>query len=122
MARKLQTPIDRIAPPKAPAFTFTPPPRRSLATCTYPRIAIVGLIGDQQHRVTKVIAEKADLRFLPVSLQPSFPLVDHIVLVTKFIDHKWSRKAAQTVPRDRLHLHPGGVTELINLLHSLCPR
>lgn len=48
-----------------------------------------------------------------------FPSCDHVILWTRFITHKWTEAAYRQFPRDRVHLHHGGLSGLIEKINKL---
>ncbi len=88
------------------------------------RIAVVGLRKAQAGivrrkceavaRIDCVDADRADVRL---------PHCDEVILMTRFITHRWSESAYRSFPRDRVHLHGGGMTLLVRKIAALatCP-
>jgi hypothetical protein len=88
------------------------------------RIAVVGLRKAQAGivrrkceavaRIDCVDADRADVRL---------PQCDDVILMTRFIHHRWSESAYRSFPRDRVHLHGGGMSLLVRKIAALatCP-
>jgi hypothetical protein len=77
-------------------------------------IAIVGLRYGQDGHVARACGGLADLKFVDASRsETSFPQSDVVILMTKFIQHRWTETAYRTFPRERVHLHHGGITKLV---------
>jgi hypothetical protein len=88
------------------------------------RIAVVGLRKAQAGivrrkceavaRIDCVDADHADVRL---------PQCDEIILMTRFITHRWSESAYRSFPRNRVHLHHGGMSLLVRKIAALatCP-
>jgi len=89
------------------------------------RISVVGLRKAQAGivrrkceavaRIDCVDADRADTRL---------PQCDHVIVMTRFTDHRWSQSAYRFFPRDRVHLHSGGMSVLVQKIAALatCPR
>ena len=89
------------------------------------RIAVVGLRKAQagivrrkceaMARIDCVDADRSEVRL---------PHCDDVILMTRFIDHRWSDSAYRFFPRDRVHLHGGGMSLLFRRIAALaaCPR
>lgn len=89
-----------------------PPERR--------RITVVGLRKGQDRIVAGRCGSQADLTFLNGdTAEVSFPRSDHVVVMTKFVHHRWTQVAYRTFGRDRVRLHPGGVSGLVKLIGEL---
>lgn len=118
--QKQQTSVEEYV--KRLVLQITTPAEKNGAVLTVktikPRIAVVGLLGEQQQKVGAAVGHKVDLRFMTSDQRPAFPDVDHIILMCKFIPHAWDIVAVST--RVRVHRHRGGISELINLLHEIC--
>ena len=84
------------------------------------RIAVVGLRKAQAGivkgkcegvaRIDCVDADRADVRL---------PRCDAVILMTRFISHGWSDSAYRSFPRDRVHLHRGGISLLVRKIAEL---
>ena len=84
------------------------------------RIAVVGLRKAQAGivrrrceaiaRIDCVDADRADVRL---------PQCNEIILMTRFIDHRWTESAYRSLPRDRVHLHGGGMSLLARKIAAL---
>lgn len=84
------------------------------------KIAIVGLRFGQTHHVAKECEGVADLRFVAANTaEISFPDADAVILMTRFIQHRWTQVAFRDFPRDRVHLHPGGISKLVRLIKRI---
>jgi hypothetical protein len=61
-----------------------------------------------------------DLCFLPADRRPGFPKgTSHVVLMAKFIGHKWQIAAHAAFARNAVHIHRGGINGLIQLLRTI---
>ncbi len=88
------------------------------------RISVVGLRKAQAGivrrkceaiaRIDCVDADRSDVRL---------PQCDHVIVMTRFTDHRWSQSAYHFFPRDRVHLHSGGMSLLFKKIAALanCP-
>ena len=84
------------------------------------KIAIVGLRFGQMHHVAKECQGVADLKFVAANTaEISFPDADAVILMTRFIQHRWTEVAYRVFPRDRVHLHPGGITKLVRKIKRI---
>ena len=89
------------------------------------RIAVVGLRKAQAGivrrrcegvvRIDCVDADRAKVRW---------PQCDDVILMTRFINHRWSESAYRSFPRERVHLHGGGMSLLVRKIAAMaaCPR
>jgi hypothetical protein len=89
------------------------------------RISVVGLRKAQAGivrrrceaiaRIDCVDADRSDVRL---------PQCDHVIVMTRFTDHRWTQSAYRFYPRDRVHLHSGGMSVLFKKIEALanCPR
>ena len=85
-----------------------------------PRICVVGLKNNQCRRLESECGEIADLRFLDSRRNVGdIPACDHVVLLPRFINKRWTRGAYDAMDRDRVHLIPGGVSSLIDTINDL---
>ena len=84
------------------------------------KIAIVGLRFGQRHHVSRACQGLADITFVDADkAEISFPNADAVILMTKFILHKWTEVAYQVFPRERVHLHPGGISKLVRRIKRI---
>ncbi len=84
------------------------------------RIAVVGLRKaragivrrkcEAVARIDCVDADRADVRL---------PQCDDVILMIRFIHHRWSESAYRSFPRHRVHLHGGGMTLLVRKITAL---
>ena len=85
-----------------------------------PVVAIVGLRFGQEAHVERRCGHLADLKFVQATTaEISFPSSDAVVLLTKFIKHRWTVAAYRAFGRKRVHLHNGGMSGLIAKLEVL---
>ena len=81
---------------------------------TAPRITVVGLRFGQEAHVTRQCGKDVNLRFVhPDQAQPRLPASDAVFLLTKFIGHYWTEAAYRAFPRNQVHLHHGGISDLV---------
>ena len=84
------------------------------------KIAIVGLRYGQAHHVERACGGLADLTFVEATTaEISFPASEAVILMTKFIRHRWTEVAFQTFPRERVHLHEGGISKLVRRIKRI---
>jgi hypothetical protein len=84
------------------------------------KIAIVGLRFGQTHHVAKACEDVADLKFVAANTaEISFPDADAVILMTRFIQHRWTEVAYRDFPRERVHLHHGGISKLVRLIRRI---
>ena len=84
-----------------------------------PTIVIVGLLPGQANKIKQQV-KTARLRFVQSKGDvPKLPNGDHIVLLVKFVRHLWTTEALKRWPRNRVHYHMGGLTELTDLLNGI---
>lgn len=84
------------------------------------KITIVGLRFGQQHHVAKECQGLADLKFIDANTaEISFPSSDAVILMTRFIQHRWAQVAFRDFPRERVHLHPGGISKLVRRIKRI---
>jgi hypothetical protein len=84
------------------------------------RIAIVGLRYGQQHHVARQCKELANISFVDADkAEISFPEADAVILLTKFIQHRWTEGAYRVFPRERVHLHSGGISNLVRRIKRI---
>jgi hypothetical protein len=87
---------------------------------TRPVFSVVGLRFGQERHVVKRCGQLADLRFVRGDRsEPVLPASDAVVLLTKFIEHRWTIAAYGAFPRERVHLHAGGMSGLIEKIRML---
>jgi hypothetical protein len=87
---------------------------------TAPRVTVVGLRFGQEAHVTRRCGREVDLRFVPADqAQPRLPASDAVFLLTKFIGHNWTEAAYRAFPRNQVHLHHGGISDLIKKIKKL---
>jgi len=83
-------------------------------------ITIVGLRYGQTRHVAKACEGVADLKFVDADrAETSFPESDAVILMTKFIHHIWTQAAYQVFPRERVHLHHGGIKKLVRRIKRI---
>jgi hypothetical protein len=88
---------------------------------TKKRICVVGLKDNQSYAVESECGEIADLRFLDSRRSTEdLPTCDHVILMVRFIRHRWTRGAFKAMGHQRVHLHSGGVTGVIRRIECLC--
>ena len=51
--------------------------------------------------------------------ETALPAADAVLLLTKFIEHRWTVAAYRAFPRERVHLHGGGMSRLIEKIRTL---
>lgn len=84
------------------------------------RIAIVGLRYGQEHHVAKACRGLAELTFIAANTaEILFPDADAVILMTKFLQHRWTEVAYRDFPRERVHLHPGGISKLVRRIKRI---
>jgi hypothetical protein len=90
-------------------------------TMNRPTIAIVGLKNNQQNAVEAACHKLAKLDFIDFR-HPSATLAnaDHVILMPRFIPHRWTKVAYSKQNRRRVHLHRGGITRLVEKIESIC--
>jgi hypothetical protein len=87
---------------------------------TAPRVTVVGLRFGQEAHITRRCGRDVNLRFVPADqAQPRLPACDAVFLLTKFIKHYWTEAAYRTFPRDQVHLHHGGISDLVKKIKVL---
>jgi hypothetical protein len=85
-----------------------------------PRVTVVGLRFGQEAHVTRRCGREVNLRFVRADqAQPRLPACDAVFLLTKFIKHYWTEAAYRTFPRDQVHLHHGGLSDLVKKIKML---
>ena len=84
------------------------------------RIAILGPMDGQAGVIASRCGRRARLSFVNRDRgDKCFPSCDHLILWTKFIQHRWTEAAYRQFPRDRVHLHDGGLTGLVEKINEL---
>jgi hypothetical protein len=84
------------------------------------KITIVGLRFGQRHHVVKACQGLADITFVDADKKDiSYPDADAVILMTRFIRHHWTEVAYQVFPRERVHLHPGGISKLVRRIKRI---
>jgi hypothetical protein len=87
---------------------------------TRPVFAVVGLRYGQEAQVSRRCRDLADLKFVRGDRsETAFPAVDAVLLLTRFIEHRWTEAAYRAFPRERVHLHAGGMSSLIVKIRTL---
>lgn len=95
-------------------------PKGKWAVSRPPRILIVGLLEHEFQTVKKACHGLAKLYFRDKDKNArGLPDVDHVILVTNFLSHTWQTAAFQKYGRERVHLHEGGVTTVIEKVKEL---
>ncbi len=86
-----------------------------------PVITVIGLLNRQAEELRQRCKKiKADLRFIQTDRSPYIPSnTDEVLLFTKWLPHEWQSTAFAELPRSKVHLHPGGISEAVNLLQRL---
>jgi hypothetical protein len=85
-----------------------------------PVFAVVGLRFGQEAHVARQCRHLADLKFVrATTAEISFPTSDAVVLLTKFIKHRWTVAAYRAFARERVHLHSGGLSGVIAKIKML---
>ena len=83
-------------------------------------IAVVGLRYGQPANVQAECGHLANLKFVDAGRsEPRLPASDLIILMTRFIEHRWMNAALRTFPRRSVVLHPGGFSSLVRRILSL---
>lgn len=89
------------------------------------RIAVVGLRKAQAGIVRRKCEAVARIDCVdPDRSEVRFPQCDDIIVMIRFTDHRWTESAYRSLPRDRVHLHGGGMSVLFKKIEALanCPR
>ena len=89
------------------------------------RIAVVGLRKAQAGIVRRKCEGIARIDCVDADRsEVQLPHCDDVILMTRFIDHRWSDSAYRSFPRNRVHLHGGGMSLLYRRIAALaaCPR
>jgi hypothetical protein len=87
---------------------------------TRPVFAVVGLRFGQEAQVARRCRDVASLKFVSADRsETALPASDAVLLLTKFIEHRWTTAAYQAYPRERVHLHAGGLSGLIEKIRTL---
>lgn len=82
------------------------------------KIAIVGLKGSQIQNARK--ATEHDLVFVPGDKPGTkVPNADHIFVMTRWSRYQWTENAYKALPRERVHLHGGGMSSLYERMNGL---
>ena len=85
-----------------------------------PIIAVVGLRHGPPQHVEDKCNRLADLKFLrATATRTHMPKCDHIILMTKFSAAHLDLERLRSVPRDRVHTHPGGTSSLIERIEQI---
>lgn len=108
----------RAGPPDEAPRTRTP--RGSWATPRPMRILIVGQLEHEFQTVKKACQGLAKLLFRDKDKNcRGLPEADRVILVTNFLSHTWQNAAFQKFGRERVHLHDGGVTTVVEKVKDL---
>ena len=87
---------------------------------TRPVFAVVGLRFGQEAQVARRCRDVAGLKFVSADRsETALPASDAVLLLTKFIEHRWTIAAYGAFPRERVHLHAGGMSGLIEKIRML---
>jgi hypothetical protein len=87
---------------------------------TRPVFAVVGLRFGQEAQVARRCRDVAGLKFVSADRSETvLPASDAVLLLTKFIEHRWTLAAYRAFPRERVHLHAGGMSSLIAKIRTL---
>ena|ERR1700677_390460 len=66
------------------------------------------------------VAGYAKLRFVDADkAERSYPDADAVILLTRFIRHRWTEVAYRVFPRGRVHLHRGGISNLVRRIQGI---
>jgi len=77
-------------------------------------VVVVGLIPRQMRIVEQQCSKACKLRFVQSQgNKPSIPSGDYCFLLIKFVRHLWTTQAFKQFPRNRVHYHMGGISELL---------
>jgi hypothetical protein len=113
----------RLTTPRSAAWRQTTPPaaRPARPRKRRARIAVVGLLPNQNNQVQQDCGDLAELFFIAKeSAHPQFPAqADAVVLVTRFVNHQIENMARSRFPREAIHLHRGGIVRLVALIKQL---
>lgn len=85
-------------------------------------VSIVGLLPSQVAQVRKQLRGVCNLRFAESRKGKNLariPQADHCFLLIKFVGHRWTDLAFKKFPRECVHYHRGGVTELVTAIRRL---
>ncbi len=86
-------------------------------------ITVIGLRFGQPATVQAVCGHLAILKFVEADRSETrFPATDLVILMTRFIEHRWTEAAFRRLPRRKVVLHPGGVSSLVRRIRSLAIR
>ena len=84
------------------------------------RIAVVGLRKAQADVVRRKCEAVARIDWVDVDrADMRLPQCDEVVLMTRFVNHGWSESAYRSFPRDRVHLHHGGMSLLVQRITAM---
>lgn len=85
-----------------------------------PTVAVVGLRYGQPSTVQTACGHLVFLKFVDASRSATrLPDADLVILLTRFIQHRWSEAAFRCFPRQSVVLHPGGVSSLVRRIALL---
>jgi hypothetical protein len=85
-----------------------------------PTIVVVGLLPRQARELeNRCGAVKLHCVESFRGRKARIPNGDHVVLVVKFLGHKWTHEAMRQFPRNHIHYHLGGVSELSHLVENI---
>lgn len=86
------------------------------------KIVIAGLLPDQCQEIERTCNGHAELNFMRKDQDGAeIPVCDFVIL-SKFINHRWSDKAKLTMPKDRIFFIDGGVSSIIKKVFELGSR
>jgi hypothetical protein len=84
------------------------------------RITIIGLHGGLEKLVTAKCGSVAHLRFLEAERsETALPTSDEVILMTRFLPHRWTLAVFGQMPRQHVHLHRGGIGGLVARIMAL---
>ena len=84
------------------------------------RIAVVGLRKAQAGIVRRKCEAVACIDCVDADRSKvRLPQCDDVIVMTRFTDHRWTESAFNSFPRDRVHLHRGGMSLLVRKIAAL---
>jgi hypothetical protein len=85
-----------------------------------PTIVVVGCLPAQARKVAQECRGLARLRFVEVTAKRfKLPPADELVLWIRFLGHNYTEEAFNRWPRSRVHLHKGGLKQLVNVVRTV---
>jgi len=83
-------------------------------------VTIIGLRYGQDARITKKCGDIVNLKFVDADQSETvLPASDAVFVLTRFIEHRWTNAAHRYFPRNRVHLHAGGISSLVRRIRAL---